>query len=108
MKLLLFTDAWFPQVNGVVRTLNMVTQALRQSGDDVDIISPADFTTMPCPTYPEIRLAIGAGRAIKRRLKHQDYDAVHIATEGPIGYAARGICKRQGIHFTTAYHTKFP
>lgn len=108
MKLLLFTDAWFPQVNGVVRTLNMVTESLRQRGDDVEIISPADFRTVPCPTYPEIRLAIGAGRTISRRLKHSDFDAVHIATEGPIGYAARRACKKHEVHFTTAYHTKFP
>lgn len=108
MKLLLFTDAWFPQVNGVVRTLNMVTQALERAGDSVEIISPADFKTFPCPTYPEIRLAIGAGGAIKRRLQRGDFDGVHIATEGPIGYAARRACVRQNIHFTTAYHTKFP
>ncbi|MEO0411583.1 MAG: glycosyltransferase family 1 protein [Pseudomonadota bacterium] len=108
MKLLLFTDAWFPQVNGVVRTLNMVTQALQNAGDAVEIVSPADFKTFPCPTYPEIRLAVGAGGAIKKRLKRMDFDAIHIATEGPIGYAARGACKTLGLHFTTAYHTKFP
>ncbi len=86
----------------------MVTEALKASGDTVEIISPSDFKTVPCPTYPEIRLAIGSGRAIKKRLRSDDFDAVHIATEGPIGYAARSACVKAGIHFTTAYHTKFP
>lgn len=108
MKLLLFTDAWFPQVNGVVRTLNMVTNALKDSGDQVEIISPSDFKTIPCPTYPEIRLALNAGRRIKAILRAGDFDSVHIATEGPIGLAARNACKKQGLAFTTAYHTKFP
>lgn len=108
MKLLLFTDAWFPQVNGVVRTLNMVANALKDAGDDVKVVSPADFKTVPCPSYPEIRLALGAGKTIKKILKTETYDAIHIATEGPIGLAARNACKKQSRAFTTAYHTKFP
>jgi len=108
VKLLLFTDAWFPQINGVVRTLNMVTEALRDAGDDVEVVSPSDFKTIPCPTYPEIRLALNSSSIVKARLLNEDFDAIHIATEGPIGYAARRWCNKLGLAFTTAYHTKFP
>lgn len=102
------TDAWHPQVNGVVRTLKMVTDALTAKGDHVQVISPADFRSIPCPSYPEIRLAFNCGRKIKAILDAGDFDAVHIATEGPIGAAARSACQKRGIAFTTAYHTKFP
>ncbi|MEM6680823.1 MAG: glycosyltransferase family 1 protein [Pseudomonadota bacterium] len=108
MNILLFTDAWFPQINGVVRTLDMVCRALRAEGDDVEVISPADFKTIPCPTYPEIRLALNASSAVRARLRREDFAAIHIATEGPIGYAAQRACTKLGLQFTTAYHTKFP
>jgi glycosyltransferase involved in cell wall biosynthesis len=108
VKVVIVTDAWFPQTNGVVRTLSTTVQHLRAAGVEVEVISPQDFRTVPCPTYPEIRLALFAGRAVARRLDALDPDAVHIATEGPLGFAARRWCKRNAREFTTAYHTQFP
>jgi glycosyltransferase involved in cell wall biosynthesis len=108
MRLALVTDAWLPQVNGVVRTLGHTVRELSAAGHDVTVISPADFRTVPCPTYPEIRLALFAGREVRRRLEALDPDAVHVATEGPLGLAARNWCVRRERAFTTAYHTQFP
>lgn len=108
MKLALITDAWLPQVNGVVRTLGHTVRDLSSAGHEVTVISPADFRTIPCPTYPEIRLALFAGRAVRQRLTVLAPDAVHIATEGPLGLAARNWCIQRGWPFTTAYHTQFP
>lgn len=108
MKLTLITDAWFPQVNGVVRTLDTVIGHLKEQGVDVDILSPEDFKTYPCPTYPEIRLALFPGSVIRERISTFQPDAIHIATEGPLGFSARRFCKRHDLAFTTAYHTKFP
>ncbi len=108
MRLALVTDAWIPQVNGVVRTLGQTIREIEREGHEVVVISPADFRTIPCPTYPEIRLSVFAGRAVHRRLAALAPDAVHIATEGPLGMAARNWCVRGGLPFTTAYHTQFP
>ncbi len=108
MRLALVTDAWLPQVNGVVRTLGNTIREIEAAGHEVTVISPADFRTLPCPTYPEIRLALFAGRAVRRRLEALDPDAVHVATEGPLGLAARNWCVRRGRPFTSAYHTQFP
>ena len=108
MKLVLVTDAWPPQVNGVVRTLQETIRILERAGHGVDVISPDGFHCMPCPTYPEIPLALFSGREVARRLGSASADAVHIVTEGPLGYAARRFCLREGIPFTTAYHTAFP
>ncbi len=108
MRLALVTDAWLPQVNGVVRTLGHTIREITAAGHDVTLISPADFRTVPCPTYPEIRLSLFAGRAVRKRLDELAPDAVHIATEGPLGLAARSWCIRRGWPFTTAYHTQFP
>lgn len=108
MKLALITDAWYPQTNGVVRTLDTVKGLLEKDGIEVSVISPADFRTFPCPTYPEIRLAIGAGKTMARLMDAINADAIHIATEGPLGLAARRYCLKRGQAFTTAYHTKFP
>jgi glycosyltransferase involved in cell wall biosynthesis len=108
VKLALVTDAWHPQTNGVVRTLATTVEHLRSEGVTVDVISPADFRTVPCPTYPEIRLAMLPGRRLCRRLDAFAPDAVHIATEGPLGFAARRWCLRHRHAFTTAYHTQFP
>ena len=104
----LVTDAWLPQVNGVVRTLGSTIREIEAAGHEVTVISPAEFRTIPCPTYPEIRLALFAGRAVRRRLEALDPDAVHVSTEGPLGLAARNWCVRRGRPFTTAYHTQFP
>ena len=108
MRLALVTDAWLPQVNGVVRTLGNTIREIEAVGHEVTVVSPAEFRTVPCPTYPEIRLALFAGRAVRRRLEALDPDAVHVATEGPLGLAARNWCVRRGRPFTTAYHTQFP
>jgi len=108
LRLALVTDAWLPQVNGVVRTLGNTIREIEAAGHGVTVISPAEFRTIPCPTYPEIRLALFAGRAVRRRLDALDPEAVHVSTEGPLGLAARNWCLRHGRPFTTAYHTQFP
>ena len=108
MKLALVTDAWLPQVNGVVRTLGHTIREIEAAGHEAHVISPAYFRTIPCPTYPEIRLSMFAGRAVRRRLDGLAPDAVHISTEGPLGLAARSWCLRRRRPFTTAYHTQFP
>ncbi len=108
MRILIISDAWFPQVNGVVRTLSTVSGELRALGHDVSVIGPARFKTIPCPTYPEIRLAIDAGRRMPALIERFGPDAVHISTEGPLGMAAHRYCRRSKLRFTTAYHTKFP
>ena len=108
MRILLATDAWDPQVNGVVRTLTRVVAELRQIGEQVEVITPDQFTTVPLPTYPEIRLAVGAYEKVQERFKAFEPEAIHIATEGPIGLAARRICLEWKLPFTTSYHTRFP
>ena len=108
MKLALVSDAWAPPVNGVVRTLQTTVGRLRERGWTLETITPDQFRTVPCPSYPEIRLAIGAGREIARRLTAFDADAVHIATEGPLGWAARRWCLDRAMPFTTSFHTRFP
>ena len=108
MHLALVTDAWVPQVNGVVRTLQRTKAELERLGHRVEIISPDQFRTIPCPTYPEIRLALWPGRKVTRALDALKPDAIHIATEGPLGRAARAWCLRRQLPFTTAYHTRFP
>jgi glycosyltransferase involved in cell wall biosynthesis len=108
MKIAMVTDAWEPQVNGVVRTLKNTTRELQLIGHTVEMITPLEFRTLPCPTYPDIRLSIVPGARVKRRLAEFDPDAIHIATEGPLGLAARRFAMSRGIPFTTAYHTRFP
>ena len=108
MKIALATDAWHPQVNGVVRSLSMTVAHMREAGHDVEVIEPGRFWTVPCPTYPEIRLALGCGRAVARVLDEMQPDRIHVSTEGPIGWAARSWCLKHGRHFTTAFHTRFP
>jgi glycosyltransferase involved in cell wall biosynthesis len=108
MRILLATDAWPPQVNGVVRTLTRVVAELRAMDQQVEVISPDQFSTVPLPSYPEIRLAIGAYEKVQERFKAFEPEAIHIATEGPIGLAARRICLEWKLPFTTSYHTRFP
>jgi glycosyltransferase involved in cell wall biosynthesis len=108
MKIALVTDAWLPQTNGVVRTLSVTVEKLTEAGHEVAVLSPLDFRTVPCPTYPEIRLSLFASARVRRRLDELQPDAVHIATEGPLGLAARGWCWRRARPFTTSYHTQFP
>ncbi len=108
MKISLITDAWHPQVNGVVNTLRHTIKQLADSGHEVQTITPEYFTTLPCPTYPDIRLSVLPYRGVAERLAAFAPNAVHIATEGPLGLAARRFCLRQRWPFTTAYHTRFP
>jgi glycosyltransferase involved in cell wall biosynthesis len=108
MRILLVTDAWKPQINGVVRTLETTQHTLKRRGHEVTILSPEGRATLPCPSYPEIRLTLRPRRAMKAVMSTGPFDAIHIATEGPLGLAARNWCVRRGIPFTTSYHTRFP
>jgi len=109
MKILLITDAWHPQMNGVVRTLSKTVHALRAVGHTVEVIAPSDgYFTLPLPTYPDIRLAPFARRDVERRILKFAPEAIHIATEGPLGQTARNFCIKWKAPFTTSYHTKFP
>jgi len=108
MRILLATDAWEPQVNGVVRTLTRVVAEMRAMGHLVEVVSPDQFKTFPLPTYPEIKVAIGVYEPVQERFKAFEPEAIHIATEGPIGLAARRICVEWKLPFTTSYHTRFP
>lgn len=107
-RVLIVTDAWHPQVNGVVRTLMNTTACLQKLGLEVEMITPLLFRTLPCPSYPEIRLSLTTSRRVERMIDRIQPDALHIATEGPLGWAARGAALRRGWKFTTAYHTRFP
>jgi len=108
VRIVIATDAWAPQVNGVVRTLGAVISELQAMGHEILVIAPNQFMTLPCPSYPEIRLAMTTRFAIGRRIRAFAPDAIHISTEGPIGLATRGYCVDRGLTFTTAYHTQFP
>jgi glycosyltransferase involved in cell wall biosynthesis len=108
MRIALVTDAWAPQVNGVVRTLETTAAMMRARGHAVAVISPDRFRSIPAPTYPEIRLALARPGAIEAMLDGHGSDVVHIATEGPLGLAARRHCIRSGQPFTTSFHTRFP
>jgi glycosyltransferase involved in cell wall biosynthesis len=108
MRILLATDAWEPQVNGVVRTLTRVHKELVEMGHTVEVIHPNQFKTFPLPTYAEIKVAIGVYEPVQERFKAFEPEAIHIATEGPIGLAARRICVEWKLPFTTSYHTRFP
>lgn len=107
-RIMIVTDAWHPQMNGVVRTLTATADMLRDWGHDVGLIVPSDFRSIPCPTYSEIRLAFAKPGAVARRIADFMPDAIHIATEGPLGLAARRYCLKRDLPFTTAYHTQFP
>ena len=108
MNIVLVSDAWFPQINGVVNTLARTREQLERLGHTVHVISPQGFRTVPMPSSPEIRLAVFAGRRVHARLDELKPDAVHIATEGPLGLAARRWCLRHRFPFTTSFHTQFP
>ena len=108
MKILVATDAWHPQVNGVVRTLGHVSRESHALGCELEFLSPDQFWTLPTPSYPEIRLALAASSHVGRRLEQSRPDAIHVATEGPIGHAVRRVCLRNDLPFTTSFHTRFP
>lgn len=108
MKLVLVTDAWQPQVNCVVTTLVELVRELRDHGHTVEVIHPGLFTTRPCPGYAGIDLAVRPAKALAQILQAASPDAIHLATEGPLGWAARSYCLRHKLAFTSAYHTRFP
>lgn len=108
MKLALATDAWFPQVNGVVRTISETVSELARRDHQVELITPQQFLTLPMPGYASIRLAMAPRFGLRRMLDAYKPDIVHIATEGPIGWSARAWCLCRGVPFTSAFHTRFP
>ena len=107
-RIVIVTDAWRPQINGVVRTLESVGKVLREWGHSVEYLTPEPFWTVPVPTYPEIRLSLASRRAVFRRLAHSRAHHIHIATEGPLGLLARQYCIERGKGFSTSFHTRFP
>ena len=108
LRIMLVTDAWHPQINGVVRTLERLSQELVSDGHSVEFLTPSGFPTVPLPSYSDIRLALTTPRQIARRIDAAKPDHVHIATEGPLGFLARRFCIARGLSFTTSYHTRFP
>lgn len=108
LRIAIVTDAWHPQQNGVVRVLGTMERTLGGDGHHVGVLSPSAFRTIACPTYPEIPLALFPGRGVRQWIEAFEPQAVHIATEGPLGWAARAWCLKRKRPFTTAYHTKFP
>ncbi|SCC94772.1 Glycosyl transferase group 1 [Thiomonas sp. X19] len=108
MRILIVSDAWSPQVNGVVRTLKTTIEHLRAQGEVIEVIEPGQFRTLPCPSYPEIRLSWRPKTLVMQRIAAFSPDVVHIATEGPLGLAARRAALQLHIPLTTAYHTRFP
>jgi glycosyltransferase involved in cell wall biosynthesis len=108
LKILIASDAWDPQTNGVVTTLKATIGTLGRLGHEVRVISPQGLASIPAPSYPEIRLAIAPGFHIARTVKSFRPHAIHIATEGPIGVWMRRHCRRHGLPFTTSYHTRYP
>lgn len=108
MPILIATDAWHPQVNGVVRTLTSLSESASGFGKEIEFLTPEGFPSMPVPTYPSLRIALPSRHEIARRIEAAPPDAIHIATEGPIGWAVRAYCRRHGLAFTTSYTTRFP
>jgi glycosyltransferase involved in cell wall biosynthesis len=108
MRILVATDAWHPQVNGVVRTLTMMAEAAAAFGVEVSFLSPLSFRTVAMPSYPDLRLALPRGAKIAALIEQARPDSIHIATEGPIGLSVRRYCRQHGLPFTTSFHTRFP
>jgi len=108
LRIAIVSDAWRPQINGVVRTIETIVRLLQAEGHEIEVFGPDRFRTLPCPTYPEIRLSLFPAARLAHMLKLFAPDAIHLVTEGPLGWAARGFCLKRGIPFTSAYHTRFP
>lgn len=108
LRLVIVTDAWEPQVNGVVHSLARMNASLSEWGDTITVIHPGLFANIPCPTYPEIRLALTSRSCIRRLIEDARPDAIHVSTEGPLGRLTRSVCKTMGRSYTSSYHTKFP
>jgi glycosyltransferase involved in cell wall biosynthesis len=105
---MIVTDAWFPQTNGVVSTLAQTAAWLGRFGHEVRVLTPRDFRTVGCPTYPEVRLSVFPFNKVSDDIRAFAPQALHIATEGPLGLSARRFCLKRGMRFTTSYHTQFP
>lgn len=108
MRIAIVSDAWRPQINGVVRAIGTIVKLLQAEGHEVEVFGPDRFRTLPCPTYPEIRLSLFPSARLRHMLKLFAPDAIHLVTEGPLGWAARSFCLAREIPFTSAYHTRFP
>jgi len=108
LRIAIVSDAWRPQINGVVRTIETVVRLLQAEGHEVEVFGPDRFRTLPCPTYPEIRLSLFPSARLAHMLTLFAPDAIHLVTEGPLGWAARAFCIKHDIPFTSAYHTRFP
>ena len=108
MRIAIVSDAWRPQINGVVRTVETVVRLLQAQGHEIEVFGPDRFRTVPCPTYPEIRLSLFPSARLHHMLKLFQPDAIHLVTEGPLGWSARAFCRKRGLPFTSAYHTRFP
>ncbi len=107
-KITIVTDAWYPQVNGVVRSIENTNRELTRMGVEVSMITPQCFSSVPCPTYPEIRLSVASYSAVAKAIESFGPTSVHIATEGPLGLLARRWCLKNHLPFSTSYHTRFP
>ncbi len=108
MRIALISDAWKPQINGIVTTLSHTREALEKLGHAVELIGPERFRTWPCPGYPDVRLAFGCGPKLRSIVQAFKPEAMHLATEGPIGFAARRYCRQNGFAYTTSFHSYFP
>ena len=108
MRILIATDAWHPQVNGVVRTLTSLARSAANLDGEISFLTPDGFPSVGVPTYPGLRVALPNRREIARRIEQASPEAIHIATEGPIGWAVRAYCRRRKLAFTTSYTTRFP
>src|ERR1700738_3867894 len=108
MRILIATDAWHPQVNGVVRTLTSLARSAAALGADIEFLTPEGFPSLGVPTYPGLRVALPNRREIRKRIETGAPDAIHIATEGPIGWSVRAYCISNKLAFTTSYTTRFP
>jgi glycosyltransferase involved in cell wall biosynthesis len=107
-RIILTTDAWYPQVNGVVRTIDMTARTLREMGHEIDVVEPTGLLAASVPFYPEIRICLPRTGPLAKRILKFNPDHVHVTTEGPLGLAVRAFCRNRGWKFSTSYHTKFP
>jgi glycosyltransferase involved in cell wall biosynthesis len=107
-RILIITDAWLPQINGVVRSIEALVREAPALGVEIQVLSSNEFPTVPLPTYPQVRIAITWPGAVRRRIEKLKPDFIHIATEGPLGLCAWFACRRAARSFTTCYHTRFP
>ena len=107
-RILIITDAWLPQVNGVVRSIEALVRETPALGVEIKVLAANEFHTVPLPTYPQVRVAVTRPCVVRRRIEELKPDFIHIATEGPLGLCAWFACRRAGRSFTTCYHTRFP